>query len=117
MRNVSNRGVFEREKQFFDKISITDPGRGLTVREAYTRYKGGTLEEKTIGFYYDAYDFPGEETPPDFTRMTRLEQLQLLAEKRLEVKNHLATLNNSNNESNNNITTENTGTGGQASDT
>mgnify|MGYP000712073952 CR=1 FL=1 len=69
------------------KFGLTIPGKGLTVREALTRYQAGTLQEQILDYYYDAYDFPGEEIPPDFRHMTRIDQLALLADKREEVIN------------------------------
>ena len=92
---VSNaRGT---SKQSFGHISLTVPNKGLKVREALERYRAGTLEENTLAYYYDAYEFEGEDNIPDFTTMTPIEKLQLLAQKRKEVQEHLTTLKNTTN--------------------
>lgn len=84
--NYPNRGKSQFANALFNKPSLTVPNKGLRVREAIERYKTGTLEEKSLAYYYDAYQFDGEEAPPDFTRMTKIEQLRLLSEKRKEVQ-------------------------------
>ena len=87
--NRINRGRSQRTVRNIGAISLTDPGKALKPREAYERYRAGTLQENTLKFYYDAYDFPGEEVPPDYTTMTKIDQLKLLAEKRKQVQDYI----------------------------
>ena len=101
-----------------DRLSLTLPGHGVKVREWIERFKAGTIEQKTMGYYYDAYDFEDEDEIPNFNLMTPLQKLHLLSKKRKQgddLKLELGDINID--DGNNTETTRDTGTQGGDTET
>lgn len=82
---VSKQTVFSKNHESKTPL-VTLIGQGLSTKEALKRLRGGTLEEKIGGYYYDEHMFDDEDDIPDFNRMTRIDKMKLLRYKQEQIK-------------------------------